>query len=263
MPVTISGGIFNFGEGGYVPPTWSGSEYLMGSPYFELYQIYSNDTLCFAADARGLSVYDIATEQQYAYALFDGGFTTVGGNSNRIYLGTTTSGIKYVNLTDVTGSPGAPVDITSQLKNYEPRFGLTSSGIKYLHVDGDHMSICTNSGVEYISSARHTKRNIANTYKCFTADTKVYYITSASGIPDVLYRSNAYASDWLPTTVAYDTTSSGMFVGVSLNDMFITKNTGANGVDNCVFVATTSGVYVIDESPTVEGQPFRDIYYTT
>jgi len=56
-----------------------------------------------------------------------------------------------------------------------------------------------------------------------------------------------YFSDWNDPDYSY-ITGSGIFEsGIELNDVFITENTSSNGINNTIFCATSSGVYVIEE----------------
>ncbi len=265
MPVTISGGIFNFTTGGYIPPTWSGSEtYAFGNAYPTTYQIYSDGTFIYAAVNYGLTIYDQASELTYAYITFPGGFNTVGGNSERIYVGTPNDGIKYINKTCISGSISGAYLLNTCLTDLSTT-DITSSGIKYLHVNNNNLLVCTNSGVDYfrygINPYIHSKTFVAGAQKCFATNNSMYYTISGtnpttSGIEYSLNRLDTCLTDWNTPTKTY-TTGSGIFVsGIKINDIYVTQDTAAYG-GNTIFCATSSGTYVIDEDNNKYA-----IYYT-
>ncbi len=249
----ISGGIFNF-TGDYTPPESSGEIYNFtnAEPYV-LYQIYT-DEFIYAATSEGLKIIEITGGEEYAYINYNTGFTTVGGNSNKIYLGTTNSGIKYLNTTCVSGSITTPYDLGTCLIDL-PTPMITASSIKYLHVNSNKLTVCTTAGVDYFrfntNPEIHSKTFTSSAQKCFTTANSLYYTTSgintvSSGIEYNLNRVDTCLCDWVQPTYSY-TTGSGIFeVGIKLTDMYITEGTASNN-SNTIFCATSSGVYVIDE----------------
>ncbi len=57
---TISGGIFDFTESGYIPPTWSGTTYLFGDVIQStLYQIWTDSNYIYCATEEGLAIVPI------------------------------------------------------------------------------------------------------------------------------------------------------------------------------------------------------------
>ena len=243
MVTTISGGIFDFTEGGYVPPTWSGAEnYFISNA--NVHQIFSDNTHVYAVADTGLNIYDIVTEDLYAYIIYNDGFNTVWKNSSNIYVGTTNSGIKSVAMTTVSGG-----NLTQHLSTEYQSPKITSNNIKYIHGYNSSILICTNSGVDYISIENpqtfYSSTIVDNAYKCFLTSKAGYY--TISGTEWSINKRNVLLTDWIEPNVSY-VTGSGIFAeGISLNDIYITEGTSSNGTSNCIFCATSSGVYVIDE----------------
>ena len=56
----IGGFTFDFTEGGYLPPTWSGAVYSFASSI--LNQVWTDDDYVYAATNVGVAVIDITTE---------------------------------------------------------------------------------------------------------------------------------------------------------------------------------------------------------
>jgi hypothetical protein len=126
---------------------------------------------------------------------------------------------------------------------------LTSTYIRYLHGNGNVVLAITNSGVDVVkidpqSYRAHTV--VSGAMKGFmTADKKFYY--TVAGAEWSLNREDSHA-DWTTPDISY-VTGSGIFEsGITINDIFITESTGSDGTSNTIFAATSSGVYVIDES---------------
>ena len=220
-----------------------------------LNQIYSTNTFIYTSTISGLQIYDPLTETLQAYINYNNGFTTVGGNTSDIYLGTTNSGIKRISTTCISGSLTDPYDLTTCLNDlYTPR--ITSSRIRYLHVNNNKMTVCTESGVDYFrfntNPEIHSKTFISSTKKCFTTNNSIYYTVSGtnnttSGVEYSLNRLDICLTDWILPTHNY-ITGSGIFQeGTKLTDLYITELTAEHQA-NTIFCSTTSGIYVIDEN---------------
>lgn len=257
---TVSGGIFNFITGGYISPSFSGSTYNLGGDAEIFYQVWTDDYV-YAATSAGLKIYDIDTENQYAYITYSGGFSTVWANDGKVFVGTTGSGVKYINKTCISGSVGSPYDLFTCLKDFSELtyyHELTSNNIRYIHGNGDVICAVTNSGVDVVKIDPQSYRSyttISGARKCFMTQNKFYY-TSISGTTWSLNRVNTCLVDWSEPDKIYVTGGEIFESGISLNDIFVTENTADNGVDNTIFVASSSGVYVIDS-----GSDKYSIYY--
>ncbi len=268
MPYIINIGTFNFTDSSYVPQPLEGV-YNFEAPFTPtLTQVHSTVDYIFAVTTGGLDVYITSTKQQCAYISSQYFFTTVGGNSDYVYLGTTTSGVYRIGLSTISGTPAAQQDLYTDLSQFAVTPDLTSNAVTYLNADADGVLVVTDSGVDYFKTAGNPQyRSYTSTsggYKCFLAGNKGYYIT-VSGVTTsgsvAAYRLNRISSlltDWaLPDLVYYN--DAGILNGCgAINDIYVTRSTAADGVGNTLFCATASGVYVIDESNN-----FCDIYYTT
>jgi hypothetical protein len=197
------------------------------------------------------------TEEQLLYVIgmeaalpkFDGGFSTLCGNSNKIYLGTNGVGIKYINKTDVVGlNVDSPPTLSGILYNYLIPPMITGFNIRYLHCNDNYLGVVTENGLDIIKLYKgytHSKTYTSEeAYKCFvTTDGYLYY--TLSGTSD--WRINKTRS-WAPPFVTYVTGSGILPAGQKLTDIFVTENTAYDKISNTIFCATTSGVYVIDEN---------------
>jgi hypothetical protein len=138
------------------------------------------------------------------------------------------------------------------MRDYSNAFGITSNTIRYLHGYGDdYLMCCTNSGVDVYKETATTYRSTYSTtgaYKCFmTSTSKFYYTLNISSTWSINRVDNALW-DWTSPDCTYTNDGSILESGITINDIFITEDTSVSGSGyNTVFMATSSGVYVIDE----------------
>jgi hypothetical protein len=228
-----------------------------------LYQIWTDDTYVYAATSSGASIVDIASESQGAYISFNGGFKSVYANDDTVFFATTDSGIQYIDKTCINSSINNPVDITSCLYEYSVHT-LTSNNVRYVHGSGDFMMCTTTLGVDIIKLEPHGYKSYTtitgdqNPYKCFMTSTgKGYYTVQHTNGSWSVDRINSSLQDWSAPDYTYITGSGILPENVAINDIFVTESTSSNGTDNTLFVATTSGIVIIDE-----GILDYRIYYT-
>lgn len=288
---TISGGTFSFSTTGYTAPTWSGSTYSMGtSPtYFQwvdveaqwvednelqwvdlittatgiLNQIWTDDYYVYAATTLGLRIIDIVSESEYAYINYSFGFNTVWANDDKVYLGSAGGGIKYINKTCISGSTVAPYDLSTCLNDFSFAYSPSSSIIRYLHGhDTDYLLCVTDTEVDvfkfggtiYKSSSTTVS---GNAYKGFMTSTGKFYYT-LSGTEWSVERVDRPQMDWTTSNASHAAGGAIIGSGRQINDIFVTEQTSSDGSNNTLFLATSSGVYVIDE-----GTNDYAVYYTT
>ena len=235
-------------SGVYTPPIGSNVDLIFGEVGEVFYQVWTSDYV-YAATSEGLKIYDITSEGQYAYVTYSGGFNTVWANDDKVFVGTTTNGVKYINKTCISGSVGSPYEIVTWLEDFSGLtyyHELTSDNVRYIHGSSDVLCMITDAGVDVVKLDPQSYRSymvISGAKKCFMTSTgRFYYMTL-----DVLYAMYACVYDWTEANKEY-TVGSGIFeAGIELNDMFITEQTSSDGISNTIFTATTSGAYVIDE----------------
>jgi hypothetical protein len=246
----------------YTPPLGDVADLILGYVSSFLHQICNDENYVYAATTLGLDIYDIETEEKYAYITYDNGFNTVWANDNRVFLGTTNSGVKYFNKTCISGSVINPYDLSvyfSDLSGLTYYSSLTSNYIKYIHGNGDKLLVITNSGIDVVKLDPQSYRSyttITSGVKGFMTSTGKFYYTVSGTNEWSIHQLNTCLVDWsLPDSVYR--TGGGIFAeGITLNDIFITENTASDGTSNTLFVATSSGVYVIDEF-----DDSYDVYY--
>jgi len=261
MAIMIGGETFNFTESGYTPPSASGTVYNFQYIGSILNQIWSDDNYVYAVCDSGLDIISMSAEQKIAYIEYELGFNTVWANDNRIYLGTTSSGVKYINKTCISGTVESPVNLITWLADYTSPFGMSSQNVRYIHGNNDFIMWCTNLGVDVYKMEPYGYRSTTTTsgaQKCFMTSTGKFYYTSVSGNEWCLNRIDKPLWDWTIPDYIYNTGGDVLSNSLEINDIFITENTASNTIDNTVFIATTSGVYVVDE-----GSLDYVVYYTT
>ncbi|RKZ08245.1 hypothetical protein DRQ25_09550 [Candidatus Fermentibacteria bacterium] len=284
----ISGGLFQFLIDGYAPPTWDGDEYVWPAPvsaatcydvwtesntqwvdYDEhqwglcfpglLNQIWSDNTYVFAAIDFGLDVIDMVTEQKVAYAEFEYGFSTVWADDDNVYLGSYTDGVKYIPRTCISGTTasGTPSDLTSCLADYVTYYNMSSQRVLYLHGAGNYMSFCTPNEVfaEYRTEfgGSYCGTTVSGARKCFTLPDGTFYYTSVSGNSADAWAVSRVNNFTFPPAVEYRTGGWMLPLDVRITDIFVTTA----GTDNTLFIATSSGVCVIDEGTSAYGMYYN------
>jgi len=248
---------------GYEAPLGNDSDLIFGPDIIEtLYQVWTDDDYVYAATARGLDIYDIETEEKYAFINYSNGFNTVWANDDRVFVGTTNSGVKYFNKTCISGSISDPYDLIiclNDLSDLTYYSQLTSTYIKYIHGNSDKLLIITNSGIDVVKLDPQSYRShstMTSGVKGFMTSTGKFYYTVSGTNEWAIHRLNTCLVDWSVPDNVYRTGGSIFDADLTLNDMFVTENTASNDISNTLFVATSSGVYVIDE-----GNDLYAIYY--
>ena len=214
-----------------------------------LNQIYSDSNYVYAVTTSGLDIIDKTEEDKIAYIYTSDGFETVWTNDDRVYLGTSASGIKYFNKTCISGTVLIPEDLITCLNDYVSPFGISSQTIRYIHGSSDdYLMCCTSSGVDVYKTEPYGYRSSTVTsgaYKCFMTSTGKFYYTSSSGID----RVDKPLWDWTTPDYGYYAGDGILASGIEVNDMFL---------DDLLLIATTSGVYTINDD-TLD----YSIYFTT
>ncbi len=209
-----------------------------------LYQVWRDTEYVYSATSSGLSVFDIYSANKVASIYNDGGFTTVWGTDTIIYLGTFNDGVKYIDKVGIVEE-----GTTTNLKNFTYQ-DPTSFCVRYIHGYGDILAIVTTSGLDVVKNGPHGFKSsvCGNTFtKCFmTSKNELYYVGQGPTVSG-LYKINSILWDWTSQNTFYESGASFLPGSQVINDIFVTENTSLNGIDNTLFVATTSGVYVLDE----------------
>jgi hypothetical protein len=229
----------------------------MPDPFYLLKQIWSDRTYVYAATTDGLNIIEIESELPYAHLTYSDGFNSVWASTSGVYMATPASGVKYIEKTCISGSTISPYELAVCLVDYLNEPDILSDQVRYLHGNNGHMLISTSSGVNYISTAQVASTATELAGKVFiTASGTMYYVTW-SGSTWKINKKTATGSDWTEPDKIYETGTYLINSGADILDIFVTEGTSDSGVNNTIFVATISGIFVIDEELD-EG----DTYYT-
>lgn len=218
-----------------------------------LYQVYTDDNYVYAAHSAGVNIIDLQSEELVCYATFSSGFNSVVGNMENVYLGTSASGVFYFNKSEIYGTKYSPGNISSSVYPLSTTYLPSCSEISSLAIYDYDLAVVTTEGLDIIGMAPgkefKSSTTLSGITKSFLTSKKEIYYIENSGIWS-LNKVTPYLCDWEVPTIKYSVGDSFLIAGVGLNDLFITENTSLNNIDNTVFIATTSGIYVHDEGVT-------------
>lgn len=211
-----------------------------------VYQLWMDEDYIYYITPSGLNVMETSYGAKVAYINYDGGFSSIWGNNQKIYLGTFDSGIKYLSKLLIIGNEAAPTSLDLCLVDYSYLYNASSPNIRYLHGNATSLVVVTDVGIDVINDGPNSFKSYfysEDVNKAYITENNNVYYTTSSG----LFRKNSSLSDWELPDVSYIAGNSFIPANVVLNDFYITINTSVSGNNNTLFVATTSGVYVFDE----------------
>ena len=175
------------------------------------------------------------------------GVESVWAEGDYIYFAATYSGVFISTVSGLSTSP------------YKQYPDITSNEVRYLHGAGDYLCVTTVSGVDRykISTAGREYTTLNNAHKCFQVDTGDYYyitnpVSGTSGLHAVYESGGGHT---------YLAQQDAVIDDVSINDIYVTEGTSEYSYGNVVFLATTSGAYVIEERRGDEDNCRKKIYY--
>lgn len=218
-----------------------------------LNQLYTDTIYVYAAHSAGLDIISIQSESPLCYVLMSSGFNSVVGNNDYVYLGTTSSGVYYFPKSIISGTEVFPEDISLSVLPLNTFYLPSSQEIKSMSLYEYDLAVITSVGIDIIGMAPgkefKSSTTVSDATKSFlTSKKEIYYLNNSDTWS--LNKVTPYLCDWETPNTIYTVGDSFFIDGIGLNDLFVTENTSFNGVDNTVFVATTSGVYVYDEGIT-------------
>ena len=246
---------------------WTDEAYIQwgecyGDTLSTLRQVWLDLAYAYAVTSSGLNIFDIETNNKVAYVYVEDGYTTIWGSDTTIYLGTESEGIKYIVKSTILVDAVSPIDLEAFVNTYDFYYNASSVNIKYLHGNLDTLAVVTPVGIDIINNGPNGyKSSVSNTHitKCFlTENREVYYIEQDEEYYDRVLIVFTCLVDWEVPDVSYVADGTTLASGISINDIFVTTNTSISGNNNSIFIATSSGAYVIDEESSL-----FDIYSTT
>ena len=216
-------------------------------PFYLLKQIWTDRTYVYAATSDGLNIIDLASELPYAHITYADGFDSVWASVSGVYLATPASGVKYIEKTCISGSTSSPYELAVCLRDYLREPDILSDQVRYIHGNGSRMIISTASGVNYRSTAQIASTATKLARKVFITSSGTMYYVTWDGSTWKINIKNATGSNWTEPDKIYQTGTFLINAGVDILDIFVTEGTSDTGIANTIFVATTSGIFVIDE----------------
>ena len=220
----------------------------------QLNQVWRDDVFAYAVTSSGLDIFDIFSTNKVAYVINEGGFTTIWGNSDFIYLGTYSDGIKFLEKINISSG-----NLTAYTLDYAYYYNVSSNNVKYLHGFNEVLAVITDKGIDVLNNNLQGFKSTTsgtNFTKCFMTSKKELYYVVQGATNSGICKINNVLCDWEIPDIFYGSGVSFLPDSQGINDIFVTENTSSNGVDNTLFVATDNGAFILDE-----GVSEFDTYY--
>lgn len=175
-------------------------------------------------------------------------------NNDRIFIGTTNSGIFCLDLVCISGTDNISTDdLSNCLYRYKEYPNILSDNIRYLHCNGNYLSVITDLGIdvfklgvqEYRSSTTFSGIDYAE--KCFITSLGTLYYTLSGVGGWAVSRVNNTNCDWVNPDYSYNAGGVIFSDNIITTDIFVTEKSSGDGLNNTLFVATSSGGFLIDE----------------
>ena len=202
--------------------------------------IWIEDDYIFRATSSGVDIYDLSTTSQVAIVYYAGGMNSVWANSDYLLMGTTNSGIVRLPISTISGS----YDLTNQLSIYKAYPDITNNNVNYLHGKGNYLCATTVSGVDQINltTGSGIYTTVLGAGKCYQTTSGRFYYDLGTSL-NAMYN---IGSNWSSPDYSY--VAGDIIPDVTINDIYVTEGTSVySSTDNVIFLATTSGVVMIEE----------------
>jgi hypothetical protein len=224
------------------------------SPDSVLYQLCNDGVYVYVAHSTGVSIIDLKSEDLVCKADEAGGFNSIAVNNTTVYLGTYCSGVYFFNKSSIYGTKDFIGNIESDVHSLSTSYLPSSQEISNLSIYDTDLAIVTPSGLDVIGTGpgkefKSSTTSSGITKSFLTSKKEIYYIEYSDEWS--LCKTKPYLCDWEAPTIRYTIGASFLEWEVELNDLFITEGTSSNGVDNTIFLTTTSGIYVYDEGTSI------------
>lgn len=219
----------------------------MGEP---CYNVWVNDPFIYKSTVSGINIYDLETTSLLNVIEYDY-VSSVWTNDNYMYMATSISGIYRCDVLTVTG--------TVSLIPYKQYPDITDNCVYCIHGKGNYLCATTAYGVDHydLTTGSGICTTLSGVSKCFQTERGEFYYTynpvGADKELHVVYDNN---NNWDNETVG-----NIYIIEDYINDLHITEKTSRYNDGNVIFLATSSGVVVIEEKPGDEGNSNFKYYY--
>jgi hypothetical protein len=206
--------------------------------------IWSIDNLTFKSTVSGVNVYDKLTEALSGTISHNAGVTSVWANNDYLYIGTTNSGVIWTPMSSISGS------VYDNLSIYKVYPDVCNDNVNYLHGDVNYICVATISGVNIFdlttNSGVYTNSSIVAD-KCHQMSDRTSYYIYDDKLRTVYNDDSTYlygSGDGIIPTI------------LGMNDLYV-----VSGDKNIIYLATTSGVVVVEENKGSEPLSRFKYYY--
>ena len=205
--------------------------------------IWTTDNYIFESTVGGVNVYNTSAVLS-GTVNSESPVTCTWADNNYLYLGTTLSGILRTSIASISGG------VFNNLSYYKQGSDLTDDHTNYVHGAGNYLLVATVAGIDQFDLTTDNRlytTTLSGATKCFQTTTSGFYY-AVGGTLERTYDDGS--------TFSYSPGAGIIPQGVSINDIHV--NEFAN---NVIFLATTSGIVVIEEDKENESNCRFKYYY--
>jgi len=209
------------------------------------YQLWMDSDYIYFTTPSGLDIMEIYQGTKVAYIPYENGFSSIWGNDFSVYLGTTQSGLKYINKNDIIENELFPTSLQNNLLDYNYYYRPSSLNIKHTHGHLDTLLVVTDIGIDVFNNGPNGfkssfySEDVTKAY--VTINRNVYYLLNNT-ISGGVHKVNSWLFNWNESDNSYIIGDSFIPSDIIINDIYISTS-----ITNTLFLATTSGVYILDE----------------
>ena len=214
------------------------------------YNMWTNNPFIYKSTISGVNVYDLETTSLLGFIGYEN-TSSVWANNTYVYVATSVSGIYRCDVSTVTG--------TATLTPYKQYPEITSNYVYYIHGGGNYLCATTASGVDHydLTTGSGISTTMSGTSKCFQTERgEFYYSYNPSDTNKELHVVYDHTNDWTIETLLYIYITEN-----NINDIHVAEITSRYNNGNVLFLATSSGVIVIEENPGDEMNSNYKYYY--
>ena len=210
--------------------------------------VFSDGTWIYNSYNNELEIYSASTQFKTYHVNYDSYITSLWANDVFLFLGTTTSGVLYLEKEILTNYPtnSGVYNSTTVFKQHPE---ITGNYINHICGQGDLVSLCTDSGIDFFKPephGYHSYTTVSGAQKSFILSERELYYT-VSGTEWSVYKSDPI-TNWTSENSILSNNKDVVKLIDSIKDIKVTKSPSGKDV---IFLLTNLGVLVKEEEEDI------------